>query len=46
MEINLFSLHKIVDSLGGYVCVTLGDKWKTIANMKGLTDKEYEAVKD
>ena len=40
MEINLFSLHKIVDSLGGYVCVTLGDNWKTIAKLQGLTDRE------
>ncbi|GJT24168.1 ARID DNA-binding domain-containing protein [Tanacetum coccineum] len=45
MEINLLSLHKIVDSLGGYLCVTLGDKWKTIANLQGLTKDDGEAVK-
>nr|GEY95365.1 bulb-type lectin domain-containing protein [Tanacetum cinerariifolium] len=45
MEINLLSLHKTVDSLGGYLCVTLGDKWKTIANLQGLTKNDGEAVK-
>ena len=35
MDINLLSFHKIVDSLGGYLCVTFGDKWKTIANLQG-----------
>nr|GEU80203.1 ARID DNA-binding domain-containing protein [Tanacetum cinerariifolium] len=45
MKINLLSLHKIVDSLGGYLCVTLGDKWKTIANLQGLTDDDGEAMK-
>ncbi|GKG31539.1 ARID DNA-binding domain-containing protein, partial [Tanacetum coccineum] len=39
--INLLSLHKIVDSLGGYLCVTLGDKWKTVA----LTEDDEEAIK-
>ncbi|GKE75594.1 ARID DNA-binding domain-containing protein [Tanacetum coccineum] len=34
MEINLLSLHKIVDNLGGYMCVTLGDKWKTVAGLQ------------
>ncbi|GKC12298.1 protein kinase, ATP binding site-containing protein [Tanacetum coccineum] len=45
MEINLLSLHKIVDSLGGYLCVTLGDKWKTIASLQGLTNDDGEAMK-
>nr|GEY58120.1 ARID DNA-binding domain-containing protein [Tanacetum cinerariifolium] len=35
----------IVDSLGGYLCVTLGDKWKTIANLQGLTKDNGEVVK-
>ncbi|GKB23415.1 hypothetical protein Tco_0862816, partial [Tanacetum coccineum] len=42
MEINLLSLHKIVDSL---VCVILGDNWKTIANLQGLKKDDGEAVK-
>ncbi|GKA56980.1 ARID DNA-binding domain-containing protein [Tanacetum coccineum] len=46
MEINLLSLHKIVDNLGGYLCVTLGDKWKTVAGLQGLTDDEGEAMKE
>ncbi|GJV24622.1 ARID DNA-binding domain-containing protein [Tanacetum coccineum] len=46
MEINLLSLHKIVDSLGGYLCITLGDKWKTVASIQGLTDdNDGEAIK-
>nr|GEY93192.1 ARID DNA-binding domain-containing protein [Tanacetum cinerariifolium] len=46
MEINLLSLHKIVDNLGGYLCVTLGDKWKTVAGLQGLTDDDGEAIKE
>ncbi|GJW17719.1 ARID DNA-binding domain-containing protein [Tanacetum coccineum] len=46
MEINLLSLHKMVDNLGGYLCVTLGDKWKTIANLQGLTEDDGEAIKE
>ncbi|GKE40343.1 ARID DNA-binding domain-containing protein, partial [Tanacetum coccineum] len=46
MEINLLSLYKIVDSLGGYLCVTLGNKWKTVASIQGLTDNDDgEAIK-
>ncbi|GKA15428.1 bulb-type lectin domain-containing protein [Tanacetum coccineum] len=44
-KINLLSLHKIVDNLGGYLCVTLGDKWKTIASLQGLTEDDQEAIK-
>ncbi|GKC56062.1 ARID DNA-binding domain-containing protein [Tanacetum coccineum] len=46
MEINLLSLHKIVDSLGGYLCVTLGDKWKTVAGLQGLTEEDEEVIKE
>nr|GEX81768.1 putative ribonuclease H-like domain-containing protein [Tanacetum cinerariifolium] len=45
MEINLLGLHKTVDGFGGYLCVTLVDKWKTIANLQGLTDDNGEIVK-
>ncbi|GKE54574.1 ARID DNA-binding domain-containing protein [Tanacetum coccineum] len=45
MEINLLSLHKMVDNLGGYMCVTLGDKWKTIASLQGLTEDDQKAIK-
>ncbi|GKC61242.1 ARID DNA-binding domain-containing protein, partial [Tanacetum coccineum] len=46
MEINLLSLHKIIDNLGGYLCVTLGDKWKTVAGLQGLTEDDGEAMRD
>ncbi|GJV76246.1 ARID DNA-binding domain-containing protein [Tanacetum coccineum] len=46
MEINLLSLHKIVDNLGGYLCVTLGEKWKTVAGLQGLIDDDGEAMKE
>nr|GEV03302.1 bulb-type lectin domain-containing protein [Tanacetum cinerariifolium] len=46
MEINLLSLHKIIDNLGGYLCVTLGDKWKTVAGLQGLTEDDEEAMRD
>ena len=45
MEINLLSLYKILDSFGGYLCVILGDRWMTIANLQGLIDGEEEALK-
>ncbi|GJT04508.1 ARID DNA-binding domain-containing protein [Tanacetum coccineum] len=46
MEINLLGLHKMVDNLGGYLSVTLGDKWNTIASLQGLTNEDGEAMKD
>ncbi|GJZ68058.1 ARID DNA-binding domain-containing protein [Tanacetum coccineum] len=36
----------MVDNLGGYMCVTLGDKWKTIASLQGLTNNDGEAMKE
>ncbi|GJX64335.1 ARID DNA-binding domain-containing protein [Tanacetum coccineum] len=46
VEINLLSLHKIIDNLGGYLCVTLGDKWKIVAGLQGLTEDDGEAMRD
>ncbi|GJV94944.1 ARID DNA-binding domain-containing protein [Tanacetum coccineum] len=46
MEINLLSQHKIIDNLGGYLCVTLGDKWKVVASLQGLTEDDGEAIRD
>ncbi|GJV94945.1 ARID DNA-binding domain-containing protein [Tanacetum coccineum] len=46
VEINLLSLHKIIDNLGGYLCVTLGDKWKIVAGLQGLTEDDEEAIRD
>ena len=42
----MLCLHKIVESLGGYFSITLGDKWGTIAQLQGLTNKDEEAVKN
>ncbi|GKC89896.1 ARID DNA-binding domain-containing protein [Tanacetum coccineum] len=46
VEINLLSLYKIIDNLGGYLCVTLGDKWKIVAGLQGLTEDDGEAMRD
>ncbi|GKA62853.1 ARID DNA-binding domain-containing protein [Tanacetum coccineum] len=46
MEINLLSLHKIIDDFGGYLCVTMGDMWKTVAELQGLTKEDGEAMRD
>ena len=46
MKIDLLALLKQVDSLGGYVAVTLSNKWGVIAQMHGLTTKDGEAIKD
>ncbi|GJX45732.1 ARID DNA-binding domain-containing protein [Tanacetum coccineum] len=45
-EINLLSLHKIIDDFGGYLCVTMGDMWKTVAELQGLTKEDGEAMRD
>ena len=45
IKLDLLALHKAVDSLGGYVAVTLGDKWNKIAQMQGLTTKDGDTVK-
>ncbi|GJZ20064.1 ARID DNA-binding domain-containing protein [Tanacetum coccineum] len=46
MEINLLSLHKIIDDFGGYLCVTMGDMWKTVAELQGLTKEDGKAMRD
>ncbi|GKE28295.1 ARID DNA-binding domain-containing protein, partial [Tanacetum coccineum] len=35
----------IIDSLGGYLSVTLGNKWKKVAELHGLTEDDEEAIK-
>ncbi|GJV53073.1 ARID DNA-binding domain-containing protein [Tanacetum coccineum] len=45
-EIDLLCLHKAVDKLGGYQCVTLDDGWKIIANMLGLAKDDGEALRE
>lgn len=44
-EIDLLSLHKIVDGFGGYVEVTLSDKWRGIACILDLPVENGEAIK-
>ena len=39
-------LYKLVDNLGGYLNVTFGNKWKRVALLLRLTQKDEEAVKD
>ena len=46
MELNLLCLHKVVESLGGYFSVTMGDKWGIIAQLQGLDTKDDEAVRN
>ena len=46
IKIDLLALHKQVDSLGGYVAVTLSGKWGLVAQMHGLTTEDGEATKD
>ena len=45
IKLDLLALHKAVESLDGYVAVTLGDKWKRIAQMQGLTTMEGDTIK-
>lgn len=44
-DIDLLSLHKTVASLGGYVAITLQDKWNLVAMMQGLALEEGEATR-
>ena len=46
IKLDLLALHKTVDSLGGYVAVTLSGKWSIVAQMQGLTTEQGEATKD
>lgn len=46
IKLDLLALHKTVDSLGGYVAVTLSGKWSTVAQLQALTTKEGDAIKE
>nr|GEW05203.1 ARID DNA-binding domain-containing protein [Tanacetum cinerariifolium] len=41
IKIDLLGLYKMVDSMGGYLGVSFGNKWKDVALIHGLT-KEYD----
>ncbi|GJS31373.1 ARID DNA-binding domain-containing protein [Tanacetum coccineum] len=46
LKVNSFTrLYKMVDSLGGYLSVTLGNKWKKVVELHGLTEDDEEAIK-
>ncbi|GJT12039.1 ARID DNA-binding domain-containing protein [Tanacetum coccineum] len=45
VKIDLLGLYKMVDSMGGYLGVSFGNKWKNVALIHGLTkehDKEFK----
>ena len=46
MELNLLCLMKAVENLGGYVSVTMGDNWGTLAQLQGLDIKDGETVRN
>ena len=46
IKIDLLALHKLVDSLGGYVAVSLSEKWSTVAYIQGLTTDEGDTIKE
>ncbi|GKA38623.1 ARID DNA-binding domain-containing protein [Tanacetum coccineum] len=41
VKIDLLGLYKMVDSMGGYLGVSFGNKWKDVALIHGLT-KEHD----
>ena len=45
-KIDLLGLYKFVDGLGGYMDVTLNNKWNKVAQLLGLTQEDEEAVKE
>nr|GFB91845.1 ARID DNA-binding domain-containing protein [Tanacetum cinerariifolium] len=45
VKIDLLGLYKIVDSMGGYLSVSFGNKWKEVAAIHGLTEAHGEDLK-
>ena len=45
VRVDLLGLLKMIDSLGGYLSVTFGDKWKKVSTLLGLTEEDEEAMK-
>ncbi|PWA98622.1 ARID DNA-binding domain-containing protein [Artemisia annua] len=45
-KIDLLCLHKAVANMGGYVTVTLENKWGLIARMQGLTLDDGQAIRE
>ena len=46
VELNLLCLHKVVESLGGYFAVTIGEKWGTVPQLQSLHTTDSEAVRN
>ncbi|GJT88890.1 ARID DNA-binding domain-containing protein [Tanacetum coccineum] len=46
VKIDLLGLYKMVDSMGGYLGVSFGNKWKDIALIHGLTKEHDEELKE
>nr|GEX70854.1 retrovirus-related Pol polyprotein from transposon TNT 1-94 [Tanacetum cinerariifolium] len=46
VKIDLLGLYKMVDSMGGYLSVSLGNKWKDVAMIHGLPEEHDEDLKE
>ncbi|GKA51668.1 ARID DNA-binding domain-containing protein [Tanacetum coccineum] len=46
VKIDLMGLYKMVDSMGGYLGVSFGNKWKDVALIHGLTKEHDEVLKE
>nr|GEW73707.1 ARID DNA-binding domain-containing protein [Tanacetum cinerariifolium] len=46
VKIDLLGLYKMVDSMGGYLGVFFGNKWKDVALIHGLTKEHDEELKE
>ncbi|GJT35235.1 ARID DNA-binding domain-containing protein [Tanacetum coccineum] len=46
VKIDLLGLYKMVDSMGGYLSVSLGNKWKDVAMIHGLPKEHDEDLKE
>ncbi|GJW31144.1 ARID DNA-binding domain-containing protein [Tanacetum coccineum] len=45
VEIDLLGLYKMIDSMGGYLSVTLENKWKEVVVIHGLTEAHKDELK-
>nr|GEV87372.1 ARID DNA-binding domain-containing protein [Tanacetum cinerariifolium] len=46
IKVDSLGLYKFVDDLGGYMSVSLNNKWNEIAKLLGLAQENQEAVKE
>ncbi|GKC06762.1 ARID DNA-binding domain-containing protein, partial [Tanacetum coccineum] len=45
VEVDFLGLYKMIDSMGGYLSVTFGNKWKEVAVIHGLTEAHEDELK-